>query len=1010
MAVARDPVPRQPAARPPRQGSPPRSRRRSRPRPRSRSTSATGGSRSGSSPPPVRTRPAPGTSATPTSTPVPCSRRSPSSRPSTSRSSTPAGWPRRPRRAHRRGVRLHRAHGRAGAAPDAAARHVRDGDRPRRRGLGRLLRGQAEATYVLAQQGWRAVPLRPRDRLDGMAGARPQRSPRGAGRPPSGPVVRRRSGEPQPQRPRRHRRPRGRRRRDHLGRDVLLERVQHGARGVPRAALHARPRRRRDRDARALVALARRRGRRVPAAGLGDGVQHVLSGSPVPVGAWTRLVEVFSAASTSAERYAALMPAHVPGVHPRHRRGPGLPVARRPAGTLRRAPLAGLPLLTIYSVPVGMVGGGVTWWIFALGRRLPGHAVPPGERAGRALGTPLGVDPAVADPTGFGVTTGAVRHTAGTIGTIATLAVVVPLLVPTLSLQWFTDFGSGRRRLRHRHREPDDRPAPRPHPRPGHPAAHDEDQRPHPGVPADLGAEPVLRERVELRGPGRAHEQPGRRPDARPAGRGGHRGRDEFQYSVQTSSAFRSRGCPPRRSISNIVASGDWRYDFATMDFIAGDSEGDLTAADRLDYTMTGLKLQLDAEAMAKAPSSSGAVSRDYTQLPPGMPTMVHAGQRGDAGGAEPVREAVALQTWFRETGGFTYDLHTATGNGTDELVAFLTDDEDGRTGYCEQFASAMAVMARILGIPARVAVGFLVPDRIAPGTFEYSAWDLHAWPELFFPGAGWVRFEPTPAGRAQGVPGYTSQDVPVVNPTGGITNNPRSARSRAAARARARTPVSRLVRPRRPDSGTGSWWVGRWRAAPASSSSRSWRCSPGRCDARAGSSGSGAGPRRPGPSCGRPPRTSGCLAGGALAARHPAAPRALPRETRGPRHPRASPARSPVAPEAVGPWTGSSGRSSCPATPARAGRSRRAPTWRPVWRRCTVRPRARHGAAPSGGRGPWSARVPGGAPHGRAPGRGEVRRRRRPRRLTRHFRSPDDGDPSLPVPDDGDPSLPVPR
>ena len=78
-----------------------------------------------------------------------------------------------------------------------------------------------------------------------------------------------------------------------------------------------------------------------------------------------------------------------------------------------------------------------------------------------------------------------------------------------------------------------------------------------------------------------------------------------------------------------------------------------------------------------------------------------------------------------------------------------------------------MAVMARILDIPARVAVGFLVPQQIAPGTFEYTSYDLHAWPELFFPGSGWVRFEPTPAGRAEGVPGYTAQDVPVVNPTG---------------------------------------------------------------------------------------------------------------------------------------------------------------------------------------------------------------------------------------------------
>ena len=172
-----------------------------------------------------------------------------------------------------------------------------------------------------------------------------------------------------------------------------------------------------------------------------------LSGSPVPVGeAWTRLVEAFAAASTSAERYAAPVPAHVPGVHPLLIAG-GLAcllLVDLLACTLRRVPLAGLPLLTIYSVPVSMLGGGVTWWIFALTAAgfLGMLFLQESEQVAR-WGRPLGVDPAVADPTGFGVTTGAVRTTAGTIGGVATaLAVVVPLLVPTLSLRWF-DFGVG---------------------------------------------------------------------------------------------------------------------------------------------------------------------------------------------------------------------------------------------------------------------------------------------------------------------------------------------------------------------------------------------------------------------------------------------------------------------------------------------------------------------------------------------------------------------------------------
>ena len=64
--------------------------------------------------------------------------------------------------------------------------------------------------------------------------------------------------------------------------------------------------------------------------------------------------------------------------------------------------------------------------------------------------------------------------------------------------------------------------------------------------------------------------------------------------------------------------------------------------------------------------------------------------------------------------------------------------------------------MARAIDIPARVAIGFLKPDRVLPDTYVYSAHDMHAWPELYFHGAGWVRFEPTPSSRARNVPAYT--------------------------------------------------------------------------------------------------------------------------------------------------------------------------------------------------------------------------------------------------------------
>ena len=83
------------------------------------------------------------------------------------------------------------------------------------------------------------------------------------------------------------------------------------------------------------------------------------------------------------------------------------------------------------------------------------------------------------------------------------------------------------------------------------------------------------------------------------------------------------------------------------------------------------------------------------------------------------------------------------------------------KRGFCVQFASAYAVMARTLGIPARVAVGFTPGTRDANGTFHVSSHDAHAWPEIWLDGSGWTHlFDPTPS--RQGVaPAPGGSDLP---------------------------------------------------------------------------------------------------------------------------------------------------------------------------------------------------------------------------------------------------------
>lgn len=115
---------------------------------------------------------------------------------------------------------------------------------------------------------------------------------------------------------------------------------------------------------------------------------------------------------------------------------------------------------------------------------------------------------------------------------------------------------------------------------------------------------------------------------------------------------------------------------------------------------------------------------------------------------ASPYEQALALQRFF--TGGqFEYSEQAPLEQGYDGTSAdVVANFLERRSGYCVHFAAAMTLMARTVGIPARIAVGFLPGARNpdAPSEYIVSTNDLHAWPELHFDDIGWVRFEPTPS------------------------------------------------------------------------------------------------------------------------------------------------------------------------------------------------------------------------------------------------------------------------
>jgi len=127
-----------------------------------------------------------------------------------------------------------------------------------------------------------------------------------------------------------------------------------------------------------------------------------------------------------------------------------------------------------------------------------------------------------------------------------------------------------------------------------------------------------------------------------------------------------------------------------------------------------------------------------------------------------PYSAAIALETWFRRTGGFTYDQQPPRRFGAPPLVEFVTKS---KRGYCQHYAGAMALMLRYLGIPARVAAGF------TSGKFDEDneMWTVtdhqaHAWVEVWFAGWGWLPFDPTPGRGSLSAP-YTASS-PLFDPS----------------------------------------------------------------------------------------------------------------------------------------------------------------------------------------------------------------------------------------------------
>lgn len=240
-----------------------------------------------------------------------------------------------------------------------------------------------------------------------------------------------------------------------------------------------------------------------------------------------------------------------------------------------------------------------------------------------------------------------------------------------------------------------------------------------------------------------------------------------------TITGLRGNGLPAAVTPTGIVQLGEdedggisYDLDSAALNVRDGLDEGQTF---QVSSTVADPKFD---EISAARPVAASLMPEIYLQIPEGVitPDIQRLLQRWTADASTPFEDLVAIQQELR---GFIYTLTPDLPQTGNVLEAFLLDS---RQGFCQQFATAFAVLARELGYPTRVSVGFLPGERdTTENVYTVRGTDAHAWPEVFFEGYGWVNFEPTPRSEAPPV-SYTT--APGQASTGGIVGNGDSASS----------------------------------------------------------------------------------------------------------------------------------------------------------------------------------------------------------------------------------------
>ncbi|MFE6838695.1 transglutaminaseTgpA domain-containing protein [Streptomyces sp. NPDC057705] len=232
----------------------------------------------------------------------------------------------------------------------------------------------------------------------------------------------------------------------------------------------------------------------------------------------------------------------------------------------------------------------------------------------------------------------------------------------------------------------------------------------------------------------------------------------EVATTISAADGYIQRYLPMPYPATSVDIEGKWRFEPVGRTLV-----GDQLGRDRFQnvqgaqYLVRSLLLKPTAQQLQKAPEPNPEIRAEYTKVPDNLPPVVaDRARQVTQGTKDDYARAVKLQDYFAVNGGFRYNTRTTSGTGPQAVARFLDDKE----GFCIHFAFSMAAMSRTLGIPARVAVGFTPGEKQSDGSVNVSMRDAHAWPELYFEGVGWTRFEPTPRSGLN-VPDYSRPQAP---------------------------------------------------------------------------------------------------------------------------------------------------------------------------------------------------------------------------------------------------------